>query len=375
MSIQFLLDLGYEFRIKMLERDLDWKRLRILQGIGVVANAAVSVAMAAAGAGTYALLVPMLLVLMPPLADLFLVQRWRPTWKWVGAAFEPARNYGFTRLMSALVLWSRVLMESTFLVKIVGFTVFGIYGRALGLAAICCLKVPTLLSDSLFPVLTKLEPGSGSSSKASTLVFCSVAWTTYPAAVLFSVLASPVVHTLYGTKWEGAIPFLPWAMTAATASALAHIGNTLLIASLQQKRSLYVDVILLAGTGVTLLVLAPRGLKLYLMGSAMVQAAAFLLMLVWLYRERTIDLRGVANALVLPAICVAVTLLALETLRNYLVPFSRESAAGAVLYAAAFSLIYILLLRLTSRQQCREVVSYLPGRSYLERWLVLGTQA
>jgi hypothetical protein len=38
-----------------------------------------------------------------------------------------------------------------------------------------------------------------------------------------------------------------------------------------------------------------------------------------------------------------------------------------------FSVIYVLLIRLTSRQQCREIVSFLPGRSYLERWLVLGT--
>jgi O-antigen/teichoic acid export membrane protein len=372
MSFVFLLDVAHEFRVKMLEREMDWKRLRILQGIGVLANAILSLIMALAGAGVYALLVPSLLPSVPAIIDLFFVQRWRPTWKWDAAQFAPARKYGLTRLMSAVVGWSRPLMESAYLVQIAGYSAYGIYGRALGLAAMCCLKIPSLLTQALFPVLTKLDPGSGSSQKASALVFCSVAWTTYPIAILFSVLAAPVVHILYGARWEAAIPFLPWAMAAGAATALAQTGNILLIANLQPKRGFYVDGVVLVGTAVSLLLLAQRSLTLYLMGVAFVQTAAFLLVLVWLYRMRTIDLRGIANGLILPAICAATAFLGLELARN-LVSFSRETVGGAILYGTAYCAIYALLLRVTSGQQCREVVGLLPGRIYLQRWLLLGT--
>lgn len=371
MSILFLLDLANEFRVKTLEREMDWKRLRFLVGLGVIANSVASVAMAAAGAGVYALLVPTLLVPIPNIIDLFFIQRWRPTWKWDAVAFVPARKYGLTRLMSGLLIWSRQLMESTFLVKIAGFGMYGIYGRALGLAAICCLKVPSLLSESLFPVLTRLDPGSSSSNKASTLVLCSVAWTTFPAAVIFSVLASPVVHTLYGARWLAAIPFLPWAMAAGTVAALAQTGSLLMIANLQQKTSLCIDVIALAGTALALFLLAPRSLTLYLIGTASVQGAAFLLMMAWLYRMRAIDLAGITRSLLPPAVCVGVSYLVLELARTSL-GLSREAVGGAMLYGMAFCLLYVFLLRLTSGKQCREVVSFLPGRSYLERWLLLG---
>ena len=372
MSLVFVLELGHEFRVKMLEREMDWKRLRIVQGIGVLANAILSLIMAAAGAGVYALLVPSLLVSVPAVVDLFFVQRWRPTWKWDAAAFKPARDYGLTRLMSALVGWTRPLIESSYLVQIAGFAVYGIYGRALGLAVICCLRVPSLLTQALFPVLTKLDPGSSSSNKASTLVLCSVAWSTFPVAVLFSALAYPVVHTLYGPRWYAAIPFLPWAMAAGAATALAQTASLLLIANLRQTRSLCIDGLTLAGTAVGLVVLAPRGLVLYLIGTAAVQAAAFLLMLVWLYRMRTIDFHGIVSSLILPALSTAASFLGLELVWSFL-NLSRASVGGAVLYGAVFCVLYVFLLRLISRKQCREFVSFLPGRAYLERWLVLGT--
>lgn len=370
MSILFLLELGSEFRVKILEREMDWKRLRILQGIGVMASAVFSLILAAAGAGVYALLVPTLLYPVPAIVDLFLIG-WRPTWKWNAASFEPAGRYGLTRLMSALVIWTRQLMESTFLVKIAGFALYGIYGRALGLAAICCLKIPSFLTQALFPVLTKLDPGSESSNRACTLVLCSVAWPTFPAALIFAVAASPVIHTLYGERWSGAIPFVPWAMAAGTATALAQTGIVLLVANLQQKKSLCVDAIILAGTAVSLLVLAPRSLQLYLVGATLVQACALVLMLVWLYRTRSIDLRGITTSLIVPAICAGVSFLGLDLVRSFL-NLSRETMGGAILYGTLFGILYMVLLRLTTEQQCREVVSLLPGSRYLQRWLVLG---
>jgi O-antigen/teichoic acid export membrane protein len=370
MSILCLIDLTNEFRARMLERDMDWKRLRILQAIGVVVNAVVSVIMAAAGFGAYALLVPGLLMGLPTTIDLFFVQRWRPTWKWDMAAFGPAWRYGLTRMMSGIFIFGRPLVESALLVKLAGFTLYGIYGRALGLAAICCLKVPSLLMQSVFPVLTKLEPGSSSSSKASTLVLCSVTWTTFPLAAAVSVLTPSMVHILYGNRWTGAIPFLPWAMAAGLATAVAQTGSVLLVSSLQQKKCLYIDTITTAGTILGLLFLAPHSLQWYLMGTAVMQAAAFGLTLMWLYRLRTIDFPGIANSLLLPAANVGISFLALEFVRPYL---DTSTLAGTLCYGTLFAIIYLVLLRLTSRRQCREVVRFLPGHSYLERWLALET--
>ena len=370
MSPLFLIDIASEFRSRMLEREMAWGRLRTLQAIGFAANAVASLAMAAAGFGVYALLVPVLLFALPAGLDLIFTVRWRPTWKWDAEAFRPALRYGLTRLVSCLVIWTRQLLESSYLVQIAGFTMYGIYGRALGLAAICCLKVPSLLTQALFPVLTRLEPGSDVSNRAGTLVLCSVAWTTFPAAVVFSVLASPVVHTLYGQRWNAAIPFVPWAMAASTGIALTQAGTLLLVANLHQKRGSIIDIFNLAGTAIALWTLAPRGITLYLTGTCAVQTVAFLITLLWLHRTGAVSISGMVNSLVVPGCNAAVTYLAMEGISPYL-PLSRHVLPGAILYGALFSTIYVVLLRLVSGRQCREVVRFLPGHNYLQRLLLL----
>jgi hypothetical protein len=62
----------------------------------------------------------------------------------------------------------------------------------------------------------------------------------------------------------------------------------------------------------------------------------------------------------------------LELLRG-LLAIPLNTIGEAVVYGAVFCVLYALQLRVLCAQQCREVVRYLPGRSYLQRWLVLGT--
>ena len=77
MSIGFLLEWPCELRLKMLERSLNWRRLRLLHAIGLVASSAVAIAAGFLGAGVYALLLPGLLVPLPFIFDLFFLQKWR----------------------------------------------------------------------------------------------------------------------------------------------------------------------------------------------------------------------------------------------------------------------------------------------------------
>jgi len=75
MSVLFVLDLPAEFRVRMLERDLDWRRLRSLQAVGFVAGGAASIALALTGAGVYALMLPVLIAPLPFIYDRFVVAR------------------------------------------------------------------------------------------------------------------------------------------------------------------------------------------------------------------------------------------------------------------------------------------------------------
>ncbi len=140
MSLSFVADWAGELRVRMLERELKWSRLRSLEAIGLVGSAAAALLLAFRGAGVYALVLPAVVATLPFIYDLFFVQRWRPAWSLDWQAFRPAWHYGLTRMASGLAARGQQVLESSVLAGAIGLAALGEYGRAMGLASFCAVS-------------------------------------------------------------------------------------------------------------------------------------------------------------------------------------------------------------------------------------------
>ncbi|MGE5361497.1 MAG: oligosaccharide flippase family protein, partial [Bacteroidales bacterium] len=360
MSLVFLLDLPSEFRVKMLERALEWRRLRLLNAAGMIVYAVASIALALAGAGAYALLVPTLLVPLPFVYDLFVNAGWRPTWQWSAANYRPALRFGVTRVTSGSLATGSQLLESSVLVHVAGFVALGFFGRAIGLAQLSSQKIATILAQSLYPVLTRIERSSDSYRRVSALMLRTIGWVVIPLAAMVAVLARAIVRVLYGPKWLDVVPLVPAAVTMGAVVAVAYTAYFLLLAHQQQRRCLVVDAVRLAGTAAALALLLPHGLVPYLRGLTIVHATAFSLIVCWLYRDEAIAVSGVATAL-LPPVVASLTALACVELVRRLTALPVDRVWPAVGYAALFSVIYLACLRALFAPLLKELVSYVPG--------------
>ncbi len=360
MSVYFLLDWVGELRVKMLERSLDWRRLRLLEGVGAVLNAVAAIGMALGGAGVYALLLPGLFVTVPFIVDLLLVERWRPKAHWNFPEFRPAWRYGLARMGSALVIRGQQVLEGTCLVAAIGYASFGIYGRAVGLAAICCLKLPSLAAITLFPMLTRLQPGSPEMRRASALILRCVVWSSFPMAMFVALLGVPIIRALYGAKWLSAAPLLPWALTAAAITSLADTSNFLLLAGLRTRQALVIDLLRLTGVGLSLLFLLSRGLVVYLGGLAGVQLVLCVFAISWLWSSRSIAWSGIRSAFAYPLLaipCIAI-------IGRFALPFFSQAHNPYLFLPIAgilLALLYFLPLRWVAAEELTELVNYLPG--------------
>jgi O-antigen/teichoic acid export membrane protein len=157
MSFTFLLHPARALRVAMLQRALDWRRIRILHLSGFAVSAIFSITLAYAGAGIYALIISSFLVPLPYIIDLLWVSRWRPTWEWNSIRFRPALAFGMNRLLSNILAAARRLVESTVIVQLLGFAAFGAYGRAVGLSDVLCARLAGQTLEALYPAITKIE--------------------------------------------------------------------------------------------------------------------------------------------------------------------------------------------------------------------------
>lgn len=370
MSLTLLLEWPCELRRKMLERQFDWKRLRLLHACGLLASAVLAVGLAAAGAGVYALLIPGMTVTLPFIYDLFVRQRWRPDWTWSWANYRAAWHFGLKRIGSGAAGTGRLLVESAALVGVLGYAPLGVLNRAVGLAGMFCTKFASQLMYATYPILTRLNPNPENIARVNGLVLRIVAWVAIPMAAVLSVLATPVVHTVYGRQWLEVIPLLPWTMLGGVLMALAHTSNRLLLAQQQPTRCLFADLLVLMGTVAALWLVLGQGIKAYLLGLAAVQLIVLALISVWLCRLRALRLAGLAQA-VLPPLVAAGMAWGVCELGSAVAHSDVSRFGAAVIYGISFGLIYVAVLRVCFGRMTADLVHYFPARSLLGRILFL----
>jgi len=370
LSVGFLLQPGRAVRIAMLKRVLDWKRIRTLHAIGFVLSTSISIPLAFAGAGIYALLVPTFVVPLPFLYDIFFRCRWRPSWAWKLDRLKPALEFGANRQLSGLIVAARRVLESSLIVQMLGFASFGVYGRAIGLAELACNRMLSHAIEAMYPSLTKMDTGSEQFRRISALVLRTSAWFAIPAAVLMAQLAAVVVRLIYGDRWLEVVPLVGWTMALAAAGAIYFTLYKLLLAHEQQRHCLWTDLMLLTGTVVSLYFLLPSGLIDYLQGLFVVQVALIVVAAMWLHSGHGLEAGALVSVFAAPLVgsfCASAAFLG--NVPESLVGPSEIMSIG--MRVLSYVIIYTCVVRLLFPSSLRELVAYLPKRRLLDKVLLL----
>ena len=350
----------------MLERALDWRRLRTVEAIGVALGTVCTLALALAGAGVYALLVPSFVIPSIFVIDLFVVSGWRPTFVWRKGRYHASRNFGMSRVVSVSFVSASNLLESGVLARVVGYAALGVFGRALSLSTLFCQRVASLLMASLYPVLARIPRASASYQKVSALVLRTVVWVVIPVATVISLVGDRIVTTLYGSRWLAVIPLVPWAMAVGACIAIVQAAYGLLLAHQEADRCLQADLWRLVGMGLALAIALPHGLTAYLGALVVVHVVALLMLLYWLHRSGALRFEGVASALVPASAAAFLAFVAAETARH-LVLFDVPAVPLLIGYAAIFGTTYLAALRVLFGALLRELVGYLPRAEQVHR--------
>lgn len=117
--------------------------------------------------------------------------------------------------------------------KVLDMQMVGLFSRAAGTIALFSAVVQEGLGSVLLPYFSKsLREGRESRTAYIHAVGClsGLAW---PFFVILGLLAAPIVETLYGSQWRGAVPLLqllcigaiPFALTAIASDALTGLGQ------------------------------------------------------------------------------------------------------------------------------------------------------
>lgn len=369
LSIVFFLELFSELRRMELQRNLDWKRMRILHGIGLIMGAVLALLMANFGAGIYALIIPGFMSNIPFIYEMFIIKKWRPTWEWNKIDYTDTINFSKKRILSGLMTTGKPLIENSLFVAILGYSQLGFYNRAIGLATLLVNKFALQLTLSLYPILTKIEPFTDAFRKVSGLIIIFVFWLIVPISFVVYNLSSELVYILYGEKWLDVIPFLAPASIILALSAINYVLYSLLLSSHKVKFCTYYDFFILFGTILFLIFILPSGVLNYLYSQIVLFSVSLFLLFLFNIYFKVLELASVFKALIPSFLATIFSGVLVNILLNI---YSLDNNVVRLLsYSIFFSIGYMFFLRLFFKNDLIIIISYLPAKNIFYRFLNL----
>ena len=369
MSPIILLSSVGSFRNKVLERNLDWPRYRTLQAIGVFITLSSVLALSLIGFGVYALLASQSFKYLPPLVDLFLFERFRPTWTFHWNNYRPAFWFGVNRLGSEGVLKGRTMTESNLLLFFTNLTTVGFFNRAVSLSNLINGQLATVAVSSIYPVLTRIEPRTPQYRRACSAILRGVAWVVLPMSIFCAVFARDVITILFGAKWLASVDMVPLMMLVGAINAIGHVVYSLLLSINQQRLCFIYDSIRFI---FLIAIFACWALYAEIAGY-LTLLAVFELLATAMLMYRTIQLRvlhtaDIARSVFPPLAAGTLSAIAAFATRSW-ISNSLPNIMSLLLVLALFVACYLGVLRFLFSKALLECVEFVPFAARV-RWIL-----
>lgn len=245
----------------LMQRDLAFKKMIVVDLSGAVVRAVLSVALAMDSFGVWSIVVGLLVGQAVSVTAGWILVRYRPRIRFDWSAGRVMMGFGIKS--AALDIVSELALNGDYLVvgSMLGATSLGIYTIAYRLPELVVNNLFWAFSEVAFPVYSKARVAGNETLKRAmlkTLRLTSVYG--FAAGVGLALVARDSVLTLFGRHWAGAIPAMTVLGLASAVATTGYANGPLFPALGRPGRVLLVNVPLTVVRMVGFVLVAPYGI-------------------------------------------------------------------------------------------------------------------
>lgn len=251
---------------------------KALAKVNLAANALAGIAailVARSGVGYWALAVQLLCASMLQLIFFMLMGNWRYRCAFSKKSFDTLFSFGSKLLFASLYAQALRNVYNVFIGKYYSSIDLGYYTRAIALTELVAGTVTTVIDQVTYPLLSALKADQGRMVGVFIRVIRMAAFINFPAIVLLSALAKPIVLILLTDKWEAVIPLLQWMAFGRILFPLSVLNFNLLNANGRSDIFLKVDLSKLPLAVIAMVITIPMGVKAMVIGQVVTSFLAF----------------------------------------------------------------------------------------------------
>jgi len=189
-------------------RQLEFKRITLIEIGSVISSAAVAVAMAMNGYGFWSLVGQTLAGSIVKAAALWLSAGWRPKAAWKSAAVKDVAAFSLSIAGFNLVNYFSRNVDYLLIGKYLGPEALGYYTLAYKLMLYPLQNVSAVVARVAFPLLARLQSDAAALRRQYLRITRGIGLVTFPMVGGLFVLADSIVAIVFGDRWQQAVPLI-----------------------------------------------------------------------------------------------------------------------------------------------------------------------
>jgi PST family polysaccharide transporter len=362
MSVSFIFTSLSVVPASILNRNLEFKRLALVDLATAAARVVTILTMAILGWGVWSLVGCTLVGVVTNAGMLFLVSTWRPRIEFSLTETRQVMGFGANVTGFSIVNFMARNADNLLIGRFLGATQLGYYSLAYRVLLLPRDTVTVVLMQVLFPKLSKSQDNDAELKNIYLRACGGIALVTFPMMLGVMVVAEPLVHLVLGPPWLPAVPLIQvLAPLGMLQSILATIGSL----TLAKGRS---DVHLRVGVAFSSIVILSFaiGLPFGVIGVACAYSIACLISCIPMFAvtySLVADLRVSHLAeTIFPAFCCALAMAIAVVIFRTLA--SQVFGAPVVLCSSVLTgiITYVSLVRFFQPPAYTDIAKLLPAR-------------
>lgn len=328
MFLSFIINASAIVQTNRLAKQMNFKPIAIINMLGLGSGAVVGIWMACTGWEAWAIVWQTITINAVKSGALWLHCRWKPllliSWSELKSFFSVGSGMMMTSFLN--VLFQNIY--SFFIGNRVGLVPLGYYTQSDKWSKMGVTAVTQVLTSSFLPTLSEVQDDSIRFRRAVSKMNRFTAYLLFPAIFFLIVMATPIFHVLFGSKWDPSIILFQLLLIRGIFTVLNTLYNNYMLALGHSgpifRLELFRDAVAVAGIIVTLPYMSlsspgnlVEGLEIILWGQVIASALTWIATL-----ATTVRITGMSWTMYL---------------RDMLPYFGSSAVIAAVIYAFTFA--------------------------------------
>ncbi len=185
----------------ILTRDMEFKKLAIMEMASVAISGCVSIVMALLKFGVWSLVVGTLVRDLIGVILVWIYSDWRPKLHFSWQDFKMLFGFSASVLGNDVALYATTNADITIIGKVLGSEPLGIYSLALNMVKLPVTRLSGIVSKVMFPAFSAVQEDLGRFKKGFTKSLTFISIFTFPLLAGMAVFSREFIEIFLGAKW------------------------------------------------------------------------------------------------------------------------------------------------------------------------------